>query len=432
MLPTNALLGSLGKKPVGKAAPARAARLTYTSTTALRQRAVTEYAASLRPRNPTAADGMLTSFGPGKTDYGTVYDNIIAGTGLRANDATDVFAGYLLLGALIVNQGQDRAGLTAPLVQGVRAQVGPLLAQNAKLTAPGAAAQLGEALKLQTVMLEAGYIGATQQHTMPAFRQQVAALFKRDYQLDFSRLRLSSAGFVRASGEANAPAKAATSASTAAPGAAARPAVSTGAAATGAVAGWFFRAVSGYPAAVDFEPVVLFQNGQYVEVGDGPVETLNATADRAARPAAWGTWRKTGTAYVLTNAKGQANSYTLGSGNWFPAYPAGAVPLKRAYEKTRGGSYGAGTAALFINKIQFVDATRFRQGENMGVSSPNAAGGRTGSASGTYRLQGHTLTLTYADGRTVRKSFALGAEGAPAHAVSTLVFIGGDAYTDTE
>ena len=156
---------------------------------------------------------------------------------------------------------------------------------------------------------------------------------------------------------------------------------------------------------------------------------MNAAA-QAARPAAWGSWRKNGAAFVLTNYKNQSSSYTLGSGSWFPAYAyTGAVPLKRAYENASGGSVGVATS-LFISKIQFVDATHFRQGEDMGVLAPNAAGSRTSSASGTYRLQGHTLTLTYADGRTVRKSFALGAGGSPAHPVNTLIFIGGDAYTD--
>ena len=65
-----------------------------------------------------------------------------------------------------------------------------------------------------------------------------------------------------------------------------------------------------------------------------------------------------------------------------------------------------------------------------GIIASNAAGGSKRGGSGTYRLQGHTLTLTYTDGRTVRKSFALGAEGTPARASNKIIFIGGDAYTD--
>ena len=77
-----------------------------------------------------------------------------------------------------------------------------------------------------------------------------------------------------------------------------------------------------------------------------------------------------------------------------------------------------------------MDGSHFTEGQNAGIVSGNAAGGNRRSTGGTYRLQGHTLTLTYEDGRTVRKSFALGATGSPARATNTMIFIGGDVYTD--
>lgn len=200
-----------------------------------------------------------------------------------------------------------------------------------------------------------------------------------------------------------------------------------------AVEGWFFRAISGYPAAVSFEPVVLFKNGEYVEVGEEPLEELNVAQSKSSRPAAWGTWQKKGQTYYLTNAKKQSNDYQLGAGNWFPAYPfTDAIKLKKGYERVSGGAYGNGTNALAITKINFLDATHFSQGMNMGISTPNAAAGKKTNASGTYKLFGNTLELTYADGNVVKRSFAFGATGAPAKPTATLIFIGGDAYTDDE
>lgn len=200
-----------------------------------------------------------------------------------------------------------------------------------------------------------------------------------------------------------------------------------------AVEGWFFRAVSGYPAAISFEPVVLFKNGEYYEVGEEPLETLNVAQSKSKRPMAWGTWQLKGKTYLLTNHKKQAHDYQLGSGNWFPAYAyTGAVKLKKGYQKVSGGNYGNGTAALSISKINFPDATHFTEGLNAGISTPNAAAGRTRAANGTYKLRGNMLELTYSDGRTVKKSFALGAKGAPAQPTADIIFIGGDAYTDTE
>lgn len=101
-----------------------------------------------------------------------------------------------------------------------------------------------------------------------------------------------------------------------------------------AVQGWFFRAVSGYPAAISFEPVVLFKNGEYYEVGEEPLESLNVAQSKSKRPMAWGTWQLKGQTYLLTNHKKQLSDYQLGSGNWFPAYAyTGAVKLKKRLRK---------------------------------------------------------------------------------------------------
>ncbi|GGB29963.1 MULTISPECIES: hypothetical protein [Mucilaginibacter] len=200
-----------------------------------------------------------------------------------------------------------------------------------------------------------------------------------------------------------------------------------------AVEGWYFRAVSGYPAAIAFEPVVLFKNGEYFDVGDEPIETLDVTAAKSSRPKAWGTWKKTGATFYLTNNEGKTYDYKLGEGNWFPAYPyTGSIKLKKGYEKVSGGDYGNGTNALVIKKINFIDDTHFTEGSNGGIMTPAAsAWKKTGGKGGTYKIYGNTIELNYGS-KVIKKSFALGASGSPAHATNTMIFIGGDAYTDTE
>lgn len=198
------------------------------------------------------------------------------------------------------------------------------------------------------------------------------------------------------------------------------------------VAGWYFRAVSGYPAAIAFEPVVLFKNGEYFDIGEEPLELLDIRASKASRPKAWGTWKKTGDTFYLTGSDGKSYDYKLGAGNWFPAYAyTGSIKLKRSYEKVSGGDYGNGTNALVINKINFIDDTHFTQGTNGGISTPNAAAWKKSGSAGTYRINGNTIEFNIS-GKVVKKSFALGAMGSPAHATNTIIFIGGDAYTDTE
>ncbi|WP_345212975.1 hypothetical protein [Mucilaginibacter gynuensis] len=199
------------------------------------------------------------------------------------------------------------------------------------------------------------------------------------------------------------------------------------------VEGWFFRAVSGYPAAIRFEPVVLFKNGDFYEVSDEPIDQLNIAESKSKTPKVWGKWRKSGETYYLTNSKGQEHDYKLGNGNWFPAYPyTGAVKLKKGYQKVSGGDYGNGLNTLSIAKINFVDATHFTEGSNTGVSTPAAKAWNKTSAAGTYKVYNNTIELTFTDGKTVKKSFAFGASGRPAKATNTMIFIGGDAYTDTE
>jgi hypothetical protein len=200
-----------------------------------------------------------------------------------------------------------------------------------------------------------------------------------------------------------------------------------------AVEGWYFRAISGYPAAITFEPVVLFKNGDYWEAGGETLESLNISADKSAHSKAWGTWKKQGQTFLLTNSKGQTNDYKLGEGNWFPAYAyTGTIKLKPAYEKVSGGDYGNGLNALTIKKITFLDATHFNEGINGGISTANAAAWKKSSTGGTYRIWGHTIEFTYNNGTVVKTSFALGAKGSPVRPDNSLIFIGGYAYTDTE
>jgi hypothetical protein len=200
-----------------------------------------------------------------------------------------------------------------------------------------------------------------------------------------------------------------------------------------AVEGWYFRAISGYPAAITFEPVVLFKNGDYWEAGGEPLESLNIATDKNKHPKAWGTWKKQGQTFLLTNSKGQTNDYKLGEGNWFPAYAyTGAIKLKPAYQKVSGGDYGNGLNALTINKITFLDNTHFNEGTNGGISTGNAAAWKKSSTGGTYRISGHTIEFVYNNGTVVKTSFAFGAKGSPARTDNALIFIGGYAYTDTE
>jgi hypothetical protein len=195
---------------------------------------------------------------------------------------------------------------------------------------------------------------------------------------------------------------------------------------------WFFRAVYGYPVSVSFEPLVLFENGDYFEVGTVPVEELDMEESKRNEPKSWGTWRLENGVYYLTNSKGKTSDYQLGSGNWFPAFPYdGSVTLKSRYVNTTGTTLPTGTT-LMISEISFLDGKHFTEGENMGALAPNSAAWKQSKHTGTYQLSGHTLILKFEDGREERRSFAIGAKGNPAKATADMIFIGGDTYIDQD
>ncbi|RNL87870.1 hypothetical protein ED312_09595 [Sinomicrobium pectinilyticum] len=191
---------------------------------------------------------------------------------------------------------------------------------------------------------------------------------------------------------------------------------------------WFFKAISGYPVSVTFEPVVLFENGEYLEVGITPTASLNIEKSKMERPKAWGTWKKENNTFYLTNYKGKTYDYRLGSGNWFPAFPYNHdIQLARSYKNTSSTDVGSATT-LAISKISFIDNQHFVEGNNIGTIAPASAAWKKNKHTGTYTIQGHTLILSFADGRQEERSFALGASGNPAKPDTKMIFIGGDAY----
>jgi hypothetical protein len=195
------------------------------------------------------------------------------------------------------------------------------------------------------------------------------------------------------------------------------------------VEGWYFREAYVYPLALTYEPVVLYLDGDYVEVADEPVEEMDEAADRRERPEAWGTWRKDGSTYYLTDHEGNTEDYQMGSERWYPAHPyLPDVPLAAAYVNSTGGDYGNGTHALFQTRIDFPQEGYFHHSSDNSVITPGSTGWNTTEDAGTYTVADHTMVLTYNSGQEERLSFALGAEGDPSQPSSDIIFIGGDVF----
>lgn len=395
-----------------------AGALHYTPTEQARRAAMQEYARQQPGSTPATMAKFMAMFGPGGPgDYGPLYTRLLEHSGLHDHDVADALAAYTVVTYQVAHG--EAATLPASPSAAVRAQVAPLATKMLAGQPTSITAQLGELMKLQAVLV---YVGA--QQPTPTFRQNVARKFRELYKLDVNALILTDKGLV---GPGGGSAVAAATDPATAPAQTATPAASGPGMATGAQ--WFFRSRATAYGGITFEPVALLPNGHYCDVGEEPLESLT-TADQVRRSRSWGVWRKNGDTFELGPA-GKSISYKLGDGSWFPAYPAGATPLQRTYKNSSGGSMG-GATSLVTSTLHFVDDHHFIEGADGGVVTANAAGGSRRSASGTYQLQGHTLTLTYADGRTVRKSFAIGAAGDPPRPSNSMIFISGDAYVEEE
>ncbi len=192
--------------------------------------------------------------------------------------------------------------------------------------------------------------------------------------------------------------------------------------------GWYFRAKSGYPVSITFEPIVLFKDGSYFQVDEEPIEDLDFKKSKKNQAELWGVWKKNNAKFILTNFKGKSKEYDLKNRNWFPAFPFNkSIKLKGTYEKISGGNFGNEIYALFNSQINFLDGKHFTHSENSGVNSYTSQAWKSTKNAGTYIIDGNTILFEYNDRRKVRLSFAIGAQGK--NVIDTdMIFIGGKAY----
>ncbi|OQD43625.1 hypothetical protein BUL40_03150 [Croceivirga radicis] len=194
------------------------------------------------------------------------------------------------------------------------------------------------------------------------------------------------------------------------------------------VDGWYFRVTGGYPAAISFEPIVLFKDGTYFEIGEEALSEVDISQSKITDVNLWGKWTRNGTIFTLTNEENKSYQYDLDSGNWFVAFPYNPkIKLIGTYEKVSGGVYGNGLMALFSSKLTFLDDKHFTHAKNGGVTAYGSSAWKNDENSGVYHIKGNEISLSYNNGATIKLSFAIGAEGD--NVIDTdMLFIGGKAY----
>jgi hypothetical protein len=172
------------------ARPAAPASFAYSATPALRHKAFADFIARAQAKNPQAAQAVQSALG--RRDIARIYDGVAGPYGVGGDDLANATTAYLVLGWMIANGQQDVPGGKASVLA-ARRQVAAMLAGN-PAAAPDRRAALGEEMKILFVVGHAGWRGAIQGGTLPAYSQGIAAQFQRQFGIDLHRTRLDAGG----------------------------------------------------------------------------------------------------------------------------------------------------------------------------------------------------------------------------------------------
>lgn len=360
--------------------------------------------------------------------------------GLSADDMADMTAAYWVSAWEAVHGVVGKPSDPAQ-VRGARAQIAGVMAKNPSLATMADADKqdVADTMLLQTLLVDARMRAAAQAGA--AMRQKMSAAIAAEaaqmLKVDLTRMTLGAQGFVGTGAPAS-------------PGGGAAPAAAAPAAHGdnwSRVEGVYFKSYTGVGVGgmvtVEYEPVVFFRDGSYYEVEGPALEDVDLSARRAAKPSAWGTWKRTGAAYVLTDSKGRASDEKLQDGSFFKAFAAedGGGTLRRGYKRVSGGGNAAlgGEMSIMVeNRYAFApDGSYSRAGSSGAIGSGAQSGvsmaaGGSNRGGGRYSIKRHTITMTGADGKTERQFFAFGSQGQVPRIDDDMIFIGDRAFVDMD
>lgn len=166
---------------------------------------------------------------------------------------------------------------------------------------------------------------------------------------------------------------------------------------------------TGYGGMLTFnpEPVVLFRNQEALRDADGLNHPGGRAAHKSTNPDDWTKWRRSGGAIEILKSDGWKKiAYT----KTMDRLPKGFA-LDGSYRSSSGAgslATGGGDAVIAWSNMSFDRQGGFVTGGGAGASSSSGAGsvvtsGKAPSEYGRYAIDGYTLTLNYADGRSERR-----------------------------
>ncbi|CAO4152023.1 hypothetical protein GPNCGGLF_LOCUS3796 [Methylorubrum aminovorans] len=436
-------------------------RLPFTSSPDLRRATVERHLRTLRATSPIAAAEAGRELA--KYDYDTIFRSFLDGTGLDPADAGDVLTAFVVLQWMVANDATVEPSPAA--LQAIRRRFVMPMAAKPPLSQPVSRAAFAEQVKLRSVLHHAGWKAARQLGVMPRFLATLSNEFIPATKLQALALtedglvpktRPAGARLLREPSDPPPPTASTDVAPPVNPRTVTPPSAGAMADAAApprhtanwdAVEGVYFRSTTGVGVGgmvtIDFEPLIFLQDGTFFEIGDTALEDIDLAAERTAKPRRFGRWTRKDQGFLLTDWRGNANSYKLGDGSFFRAFPAVADErVTRSYRRLSGGgnsAMGGDVTVAVESRYDFKADGRYGRGGSVGAINSGASTGVGSSISrrrapegGRYRLDRHTLILTGADGRSRRLFFAYSAQKDPPEIDRDMIFVGDSVFSSDD
>lgn len=396
-------------------------QLTYEPSIANRKRNLAAYVNRMRSVDPVQAATMEKLFA--QADIIEAVDQMIGRQGMSVNNVADVYALWWAT-AWQAYSGDDSLG--AEVLPHIAKPIAEKLESSPALQSASDSdkQEFSEMLIIQTFIIDAASEASKGNAADQEELRKMAANAGQSMGLDFSKMRLTSNGFVEVA-PSSRPAVGAVRASERP-----RPAISNSAGNAVAASVKSTEVLFTMWSDFQFHARVLFADGTYFDGPEVPPEKLDIAALKRSEPTNWGRWSKTGNRYDFIDDRGERSDYILGEGGLYKSFPATAGATLNATYKSVSGSSVGDMSMLSTSRIRFSSDGRFTQLNDFSASGSGAttgvsmAGGSSGRNAGRYRISGHSIILTFDDGTVREQFFGFGSGGEPPRIDADLIFIG--------
>ncbi len=155
-----------------------------------------------------------------------------------------------------------------------------------------------------------------------------------------------------------------------------------------------------------YDPVLLLRDGSAFDSLEIPPTDFDVAASKRAQPRDWGRWTRTKDGFRVVWNRPKDTDEIKNENRCVPAKPG--ERLNRAYSSTSGGgntAMGGDVMIAISGTYEFFPDGRFSTERSAGGTSSSITTLSKSKNAGTYRLDGHALTLRFNDGKTLRRLF---------------------------